>query len=131
MNAGTGERWRVRAGWALTVLVVVLFTLDAGLKLVLERHVIETMTQIGYPTSTIRPIGIICLFCTLLYAIPRTAVLGAVLLTGFLGGAVASKVRIEDPLLGSTLFGVYCGILVWGALYLRDPRIRTFLLGRP
>jgi hypothetical protein len=93
----------------------------------LEQHVVEATTKIGYPLDVIRPLGIICLACTILYAIPRTSILGAILLTGYLGGAIASKVRIEDPLFSSVLFGVYFGILVWGGLYLRDERLRALI----
>ena len=100
---------------------------DAGGKLFLESHVVEATTKIGYPVAAIQPIGLIALLCTILYAVPRTAILGAVLLTGFYGGAVASKVRIEDPLFSSILFGVYFGFLAWGGLYLRDERLRTLL----
>jgi DoxX-like family len=71
------------------------------------------------------------LVCTILYAIPRTSIFGAILLTGYLGGAIASKVRIEDPLFSSVLFGVYFGILVWGGLYLRDERLRALIPSRP
>src|ERR1700722_6881474 len=93
----------VRLGWALSTVTVLFMLFDAGGKLFLESHVVEATTKIGYPVASIQPIGIISLFCTILYAVPRTAVLGAVLLTGFFGGAVASKVRIEDPLFGSIL----------------------------
>ena len=82
---------------------------------------------LGFPVATIRPIGLILLACTILYAIPRTAVLGAILLTGFMGGAVASKIRIEDPLFSSILFGVYFGIILWAGLYLRDDRLRALI----
>lgn len=75
--------------------------------------------------AAIRPIGAIALLCTILYATPRTAILGAVLLTGFYGGAVASKIRIEDPLFSSILFGVYFGFIAWGGIYLRDARLRA------
>jgi hypothetical protein len=95
--------------------------------MVLEQYVVEATTKICYPLDAIRPLGIICLICTVLYAIPRTSILGAILLTGYLGGAIASKVRIEDPLFSSTLFGVYFGILVWGGLYLRDERLRSLI----
>jgi hypothetical protein len=88
---------------------------------------VAATTHIGYPLDVIRPLGAICLVCTILYAIPRTAVLGAILLTGYLGGAIASKVRIEDPLFSSTLFGVYFGLLVWGGLWLRDARLRAMI----
>jgi DoxX-like family len=115
------------AGWGMSGLTVVFMLFDGISKLALERHVVQATTEIGYPEGVIRPLGIVILTCTILYAIPRTAIFGAILLTGFLGGAVASKVRLEDPLFGSILFGVYVGILAWGGLYLRDDRIRALL----
>jgi DoxX-like family len=115
------------AGWGMSGLTVVFMLFDGISKLALERHVVQAMTEIGYPEGVIRPLGIVILTCTILYAIPSTAIFGAILLTGFLGGAVASKVRLEDPLFGSILFGVYIGILAWSGLYLRDDRIRALL----
>ena len=121
------RRWLSRAGWGLSGLMIAFLLFDSLSKLALERHVVEATTQIGYPVGVIRALGVICLACTVLYAVPRTAVLGAILLTGYLGGAIASKVRIEDPLFSSTLFGVYFGLLVWGGLWLRDPWLRTMI----
>jgi hypothetical protein len=116
---------QARIGWALSILTILFMLFDSAGKLVLESHVMDATTKIGYPLATIRPIGLIALFCTILYAIPRTAVVGAVLLTGFYGGAVASKIRLEDPLFSSILFGVYMGFMAWGGLYLRDERLRA------
>jgi hypothetical protein len=116
---------RGRIGWALSILTISFMLFDAAGKLALESHVIDATTKIGYPVAAIRPIGVIALLCTILYAVPRTAVLGAVLLTGFYGGAVASKIRIEDPLFSSILFAVYFGFIAWGGLYLRDERLRA------
>jgi hypothetical protein len=113
-----------RTGWVLSGLTILFMLFDGGSKLALEHHTIEATTQIGYPVSALRPMGLTLLIITVLYAIPRTAVLGAVLLTGFLGGAVASKVRIVDPLFSSVLFGVYMGIIAWAGLWLRDPSLR-------
>jgi DoxX-like family len=121
------SRWLTFAGWAMTALMVLFLLFDGASKVLLESHVVEATKGIGYPLATIRPLGIICLVCTLLYAIPRTSVLGAILLTAYLGGAVASKVRIEDPLFSSVLFGVYFGLLVWGGLFLRDDRLRALI----
>ena len=115
------------AGWVMSGLTVLFMLFDGITKLAMEHHVVEATTQIGYPVDVIRPLGSILLVCTILYAIPRTAIFGAILLTGFLGGAVASKVRIEDPLFSSILFGLYFGVLAWGGLYLRDPRLRTLI----
>lgn len=119
--------WMQRIGWVMTGLTILFMVFDSVSKLALERHVIAATTAIGYPLGSIRPLGLICLGCTILYAIPRTSILGAALLTAYLGGAIASKVRIEDPLFSSVLFGVYLGFLLWGGLYLRDERLRALM----
>ncbi len=121
------SKWMRWTGWGMTGLMVAFLLFDSASKLVLEQHVVEATTKIGYPLDVIRPLGLICLACTILYAIPRTSILGAILLTGYLGGAIASKVRIEDPMFGSVLFGLYFGMLVWGGLYLRDERLRALI----
>ena len=121
----TPGKTQVRIGWALSILTILFMLFDAAGKLALESHVLDATTKIGYPVAAIRPIGAIALLCTILYAVPRTAILGAVLLTGFYGGAVASKIRIEDPLFSSILFGVYFGLIAWGGIYLRDARLRA------
>ena len=120
----TSSKIQRRIGWGLSALTILFMLFDAAGKLALEAHVVQATTKIGYPVETIRPIGVIALICTVLYAIPRTALLGAILLTGFCGGAVASKVRIEDSLFSSVLFGVYFGIVAWTGLYLRDDALR-------
>jgi len=89
--------------------------------------VVEGTVHLGYSETVILPLGVILLACTLLYAFPKTSVLGAILLTGYLGGAVASHVRISDPLFTHVLFPVYLGILIWGGLYLRDGRLRRLI----
>lgn len=122
-----GRKWGVWAGWGMSGLMMLFMLFDSIAKLALERHVIAATTEIGYPAHAIRPLGAIALVCTLLYAVPRTSVLGAILLTAYLGGAVASKMRIDDPLFSSTLFGVYFGLLIWGGLYLRDDRLRMMI----
>ena len=121
----SGSKAALWTGWVLSGLTILFMLFDAGGKLALESHVVEASTQMGYPLAAIRPIGVIALLCTILYAVPRTAILGAVLLTGFYGGAVASKLRIEDPLFSSILFGAYFGLIAWGGLYLRDERLRA------
>lgn len=125
-GAAESKGYRI-AGWSLTGLTILFMLFDSLSKLALESHVIAATTGIGFPLAAIRPIGWILLVCTILYAIPRTAVLGAILLTGFMGGAVASKIRIEDPLFSSILFGVYFGIILWAGLYLRDSRLRALI----
>jgi hypothetical protein len=91
--------------------------------------VLEAGQQIGFPgTAMARKLGVLLLVCTLIYVLPRTSLLGAILLTGFLGGAVAAHVRLGSPLLTHVLFGVYVGALMWGGLLLREPRLRALLL---
>lgn len=119
--------WMRRTGLSITGLMVLFVLFDSVSKLALERHAVAATIQIGYPLACIRLMGTIGLICTILYAIPRTLILGAILLTGYFGGAIASKVRIEDPIFSSVLFGVYFGILVWAGVYLRDERLRALI----
>ena len=124
-HIATSTTSMIRIGWIMSGLVVVFLVFDGTTKLMMITPVVNATVGIGYPVDVIRPLGIICLACAILYGMPRTAVLGAILLTGFLGGAVASKVRLEDPLFSQVLFGVYVGVLAWGGLYLRDGRLRA------
>jgi len=117
-------------GRIMSGLVVVFLSLDASLKVLQNQLAVEGDARLGYPENTVVGIGILLLLCTLLYAIPRTAILGAILLTGYLGGAVATHVRVGNPWLGYVLLPVYIGVLAWGGLFLRDPRIRTFLFSK-
>jgi hypothetical protein len=112
-------------GRVMSGLVILFLLLDGVMKLIPLNVVIEASAQLGIPASLARTLGVLTLVCTLLYAIPRTAVLGAILLTGYLGGAVASHLRVGDPLFTHVLFGVYLGLLVWGGLFLRDGRLRA------
>ena len=116
--------WAARIVSALPVL---LLFMDGVMKLIKPAPVVEATVRLGYPEAVILPLGIVLLFCTVLYAIPRTSVLGAVLLTGYLGGAVATHVRVGAPLFTNTLFPIYFGLLIWGGLYLRDGRLRALL----
>ena len=116
-------RW---AGRILSGLAVLFLTWDGVIKLVAIAPVTEAFTRLGYPVGVSAAIGIVELVCVALYVIPRTSPLGAVLLTGFLGGAIATHVRVEDPLLTHTLFPIYVGLLIWGGLLLRDERLRAF-----
>jgi hypothetical protein len=115
------------AGRIMSWLVVLFLGADAVMKVLKTQLAVEGDARLGYPENTVLGIGVLLLLCTLLYAIPRTAILGAILLTGYLGGAVATHVRIGNPLLGYVLFPVYIGVLAWGGLFLRDGRIRTLL----
>jgi hypothetical protein len=128
-RVATRPKWVQRTGWAVSGLMIAFLLFDSMSKLALERHVVAATATLGYPLDVIRPLGLICLVSTILYAIPRTSILGAILLTGYLGGAIASKVRIEDPMFSSVLFGLYFGLLVWGGLYLRNGQLRALLPG--
>jgi len=123
MNAKLSQR----TGWVLSGLAIAFLTFDGAIKLVPIAAVLESLAELGYPLSAARGIGMLELACLALYAFPRSAVLGAILLTGFLGGAIASQVRIESPLFSHTLFSTYLGVFVWGGLYLRDERLRALV----
>ncbi len=114
-------------GRVLSAFPVLMLTLDAGAKIARLTPVIEGTVQLGYPASTVLPIGLILLACVVVYVIPRTAPLGAVLLTGYLGGAIATHVRVGSPLLTHELAPIYVAAFIWGGLYLRDPRVRAVL----
>lgn len=114
-------------GRVLGGLCVLFLVFDAVAKIVLVQPVIDGTVQLGYPVAVIVPLGLVLLASTILYAIPATAVLGAIFVTGYLGGAVATHVRVGDPLLTHTLFPVWLGILLWGALWLRDARLRALV----
>jgi hypothetical protein len=123
----TASNVRHWVGWTATALAALFLVFDGVTKLAGVQPVVEAMQRLGYPQATASPIGLILLACVGLYLLPRTALLGAVLLTGFLGGAISAHVRIEDPLFSHTLFPVYVAALVWGGLYLRDARVRAML----
>ena len=113
-------RTAIWIGWAVSVIPV-LFLLMA------EAVPDSFIQSLGYPLSLIRPIGALLLACLMLYLIPQTAVLGAILLTAYLGGAVAAQVRVDFPLWTNVLVPVYAAVLLWGGLYLREPRLRRLL----
>lgn len=117
---------RVWAGRVLTGLSALFFLMDGVMKLFKPPVVVESTVQLGYPESAIVGIGIVLLVCTLLYLVPRTAGVGAVLLTGYLGGAVATQVRVGGPWF-NILFPVVFGAFVWGGLWLRNANVRRML----
>jgi hypothetical protein len=134
MEPTRAERKPTKGLWAgriMSALAILFLVVDGAAKVVKLRPVAEGSAQLGYPESTVAGIGIVLLACTLLYGIPRTSILGAVLLTGYLGGAVATHVRVGDPLFSHILFPVYFGALVWGGLYLRDTRVRALVSADP
>ena len=115
------------AGRILTGLIALALFLDSAAKLMKAPAAVEGTVQLGFQPTVLVGLGITLLCSVLLYLVPRTAVLGAILLTGYLGGAVATQVRVGNPLFSYTLAPVYLGILIWLALYLRLPRLRAVL----
>ena len=124
-NISTGRLWAARIMGGLPVLFMFF---DAIMKFVKPAPVVEAFARSGWPLQLSATLGAILLTCTALYVIPRTSVLGAVLLTGYLGGAVATNLRLENPLFSNTLFPVYFGVLVWASLLLRNPRLSEYFL---
>ncbi|ARP62784.1 MULTISPECIES: DoxX family protein [unclassified Mesorhizobium] len=121
-----GALW---TGRALSGVIVLFMIFDGAIKLPPLDIVIQTMVPLGWPAdpNVARMLGVIGLISTALYALPRTSVLGAILLTAYMGGAIATNVRVDNPLFSHILFGVYLGIILWGGLYLRDPRLRALI----
>jgi uncharacterized membrane protein YphA (DoxX/SURF4 family) len=113
-------------GRVLSGIAILFLAVDGAMKLVPIQPVTDSLHELGYPASDAlaRFIGVVTLLGTALYAWPRTALLGAVLLTGLMGGAIASHLRLDHPLFSHTLFGVWLGLLLWGGLWLRDSRLR-------
>lgn len=117
---------RLWTGYILSALPALFLLVDGAMKLVKPPFVVEATVKLGYPDSVIVGLGIVTVVCTLLYVIPATAVLGAILLTGFLGGAVATHVRVGYSLF-SVIFPAILGALLWGGLYLRDARVAALI----
>jgi len=121
------SRGRLWTGRIMSALPALFLFVDGVGKLVKPAPVVEGTVQLGYPESVLVGLGIVLLACTVLYVIPRTAVFGAILLTGYLGGAIATHVRVGSPLFSHILFPVYLAVLLWGGLYLRDERLRALI----
>lgn len=119
----TQKRWMTVTGWVLTLLPLVAFVPSIAFKLMAKPEVVEGWVKAGYPASTLLPIGITELVCVVLYLIPRTSVLGALLTVGYLGGAVSTHVRASQSFLAAVLVGV----IVWAGLFLREPRVRELV----
>jgi len=105
----------------------VFLVVDGAMKVMKAPVAVEGSIQLGYPERVVLAIGVVLLVCTLLCIIPRTSILGAILLTGYLGGAIATQVRVGNPLFTHILFPVYVGVMVWGGLFLRDKRLRELI----
>jgi len=115
------------AGIVVSAVPTLFLLLDAVGKLIKPEPVVTGTIELGYPETVIVPLGILLLICTILYAIPVTSILGAILLTGYLGGAVATHVRVGSPIFTHLLFPIYLGTMIWLGLYLRDIRLRTLV----
>jgi hypothetical protein len=120
-------RW---TGRVLSAVIALLLGFDALMKLLRIPPVMKATIQLGYPTHAVFGIGVVLAICVIAYVIPRTSLLGAILLTGYLGGAIATHVRVGDPLWTHTLFPIYVAAVIWGGLVLRDGRLRSFLKSR-
>ena len=118
---------QVRTGFVCGGLAALFLLLDAAAKVLAAAPAVEGTVALGYPAGLVAVIGVVELACVVAYVVPRTAVLGAILLTGYLGGAVATHVRIGNPLASHVLFPVYVALLVWGGLFLRDARLRALV----
>ncbi len=121
---------RLWTGRVVSGLAVAFLLFDAVTKVLELPFVVKASTQLGFPASAILPVGVVLLACTVVYCIPRTAILGAILLTGYLGGAVATNVMTRQPLASNVLFPIYFAVFVWGGLALRDRRIWSIFAPR-
>ena len=126
MTVEVRAKRRLITGVVLTALVSAFLTFDVVMKVLRLAPAVQGTTELGYPANTVFGIGVIELVCLVLYLVPRTSVLGALLLTGYLGGAIATHVRVGSPLVGYTLFPIYVALFVWGGLFLRDAGLRAF-----
>jgi hypothetical protein len=118
------RRW---TGIVITGLISLFMLFDAAMKFAAPKPVADAFVRTGWPIDLSVTLGVILLTSTVLFLIPRTAILGAILLTGYLGGAVATNLRLHNPWFSNTLFPVYFGMLMWGALWLRDPRVAELI----
>jgi hypothetical protein len=122
-NVSKGSLW---TGRVISGLAVLFMLFDCITKILRLPQVVDATVKVGYPASTVLPIGVTLLICVILYIIPRTSILGAVLIVGYLGGAVATNVRASQPAFNSA-FAITFGVLTWLGLYLREPRLRALV----
>lgn len=123
-SLSSGRRW---TGFVITGLITLFMLFDAAMKFVKPKPVADAFVRTGWPIDLSVTLGVLLLASTVLYLIPRTAILGAILLTGYLGGAMATNLRLHNPWFSNTLFPVYFGVLVWTALWLRDSRVAALI----
>lgn len=122
-----GGKWMAYTGLALSALSVLFLLMDGGMKAMGASVSIEATQKLGFEPQTTRLLGVILIICTVLYAVPQTSVLGALLITAYLGGAVAIQLQQNAPLFSHTLFGVYVGLIVWGGLWFRLASLRDII----
>lgn len=122
--ASKAKLWTGRIIRAIAVLFLLV---DSLMKVLKTAPAVEGTVRLGYPEGVIVPIGFVQLVCLIVYVIPRTSIFGAVLLTGYLGGAIATHVRVGNPLFTHILFPIYVAVLLWGGLFLVDGRVRTLV----
>jgi hypothetical protein len=123
--APSNGQWK--AGVVLSVVASLFLLMDSSMKILRLAPAVAGTTELGYPDSVVLGLGLLQIMCLFLYVLPQTSILGAVLLTGYLGGAIATHVRVGSPLLTHTLFPTYVAALVWGGVWLREPRLRLLL----
>lgn len=121
---GNRARW---AGRIISALAVLFLTFDVTIKILRLPFAVDSTVQLGFPASSVLTMGLIELVCLVLYLVPRTSVIGAILWTGYLGGAIATHLRLSNPMFSHVLFPLYVAVLLWGGLWLRDPRARALL----
>lgn len=123
----SNSKGRIWASWIMSGLVILFMLFDSMFKFIQSAEVAQVTIDLGYQAHHIAVLGMLGLLSTLLYILPRTSALGAILLTGYFGGAVATHLRLDNPLFSHILFSVYLGILAWGGLWLRDERVRKLI----
>jgi hypothetical protein len=126
-QAGSISKKSLWAGRITTGFIVAFLLFDAVIHLMKPAPVVEAFAKLGFPIRLAVPLGLIELVCVLLYVIPRSSILGAILLTGYLGGAIAIQLPTGNSLFGEVLFPIYIGVILWGGIYLRDERLRTLI----
>ena len=124
INVSKSALWTSRV---LTTLVTLFLLMDLTMKVLRVPVAVEGTVKLGYSAAVLVPLGLIQLVALALYLIPRTSILGAIIWTGYLGGAVATHVRVADPLFSHSLFPVYLGVAIWLSLWLREPRLRALV----
>ena len=118
---------RLWVGRIMSGLAVLFLLFESVIHMMKIARVLDGFAQLGYPVSLAFGLGVLELICLVVYVVPRTSILGAILWTGYLGGAIAAQVRIGSPLFSTTLFPVYVALLIWGGLYLREDRLRALI----